>query len=71
MSAYVVTDVEVTDASLYGQFLEQVTTTVESHGGRFVVRGGGIEVIEGDWTLLVAQQLQRRAVKFGVCPLPE
>ena len=50
MSAYVITDVEITDASLYGQFLERVTATVESHGGRFVVRGGGIEVIEGDWT---------------------
>ena len=25
MAAYVITDVEITDASLYGQFLEQVT----------------------------------------------
>ena len=50
MSAYVITDVEITDASLYGQFLEQVTTTVDSHGGRFVARGGGTDVIEGDWT---------------------
>ena len=48
MSAYVITDVEITEASLYRQFLEQVTVTVENHGGRFVVRGGGIEVIEGD-----------------------
>ena len=43
MSAYVITDVEVTDASLYGQFLEQVTPTVESHGGKFVARGGASE----------------------------
>ena len=27
-----------------------VITDVESHGGRFVARGGGVEVIEGDWT---------------------
>ena len=50
MSAYVITDVEITEASLYRQFLEQVTATVENHGGRFVVRGGEIDIIEGDWT---------------------
>ena len=49
MSAYVIIDVEITDARLYGRFLERVTATVESHGGRFVVRGGGFEVVEGDW----------------------
>ena len=50
MSAYVITDVEITDANLCRQFLEQVTATVENHGGRFVVRGGGTDIIEGDWT---------------------
>ena len=50
MSAYLITDVEITDASLYGQFIEQVTPTVENHGGRFVARGVDIEVIMGDWT---------------------
>ena len=49
MSAYVVTDVEITDASLYGQFLERVTSTVETHGGKFVARGGEIELILGYW----------------------
>ena len=50
MSAYVITDVEVTDANLYGQFLEKVTATVEGHGGKFVARGGALDVISGDWT---------------------
>ena len=50
MSAYVVTDVEITDANLYGQFLEQITATVEAHGGKFVARGGEIEAILGNWT---------------------
>ena len=50
MSAYVITDVEITDATLYGEFLERVTSTVEAHGGRFVARGGEIEVPLGDWT---------------------
>ena len=50
MAAYVIVDVEITDASLYGQFMERVTDTVESHGGRFVVRGGELDVILGDWS---------------------
>ena len=50
MPAFVITDVEITDPSLYGQFLERVTSTVEAHGGKFVARGGEIEAILGNWT---------------------
>ena len=50
MSAFVITDVEITDAGLYSQFIERVTSTVEAHGGKFVVRGGELGVILGDWT---------------------
>ena len=49
MSAYLITDVEVTDESLYAQFRERATPVIESHGGRFVVRGGEIEISEGTW----------------------
>ncbi len=49
MSAYLITDVEVTDENLYAQFREQVSPVIESHGGRFVVRGGEIEINEGAW----------------------
>ena len=49
MSAFVIADVETTEASLYGQFLEHVTATVKSYGGRFLSRGGVIGVTEGDW----------------------
>ena len=31
MAAYVITDVEITNAELYGEFLEKVTATVEGH----------------------------------------
>ena len=49
MAAYVITDIEVTDTSLFGQFLEKVTTTVEGHGGKFVAKGGALDVISGNW----------------------
>ena len=49
MAAYVIVDVEITDANLYGQFMQQVTPTIESHGGKFVARGGKLEVKLGRW----------------------
>lgn len=49
MSAYVITDVEIRDGDLFGQFFERVTGTVEAHGGRFVARGGEIQVRLGSW----------------------
>ena len=30
--------------------MEQVTATVEAHGGKFVARGGAVETILGNWT---------------------
>ena len=50
MSGYVIIEVEITDRARYGEFMEKVTSTVEAHGGKFVVRGGDLDVIEGDWT---------------------
>ena len=50
MSAYLFANVEVTDAAGYEQYRQRVSATIEAHGGRFVVRGGATEVLEGDWT---------------------
>ena len=50
MAGYVIIEVEITDAGRYGEFLGQVTGTVEAHGGKFIARGGAIDVVEGDWT---------------------
>ncbi len=49
MSAYLIYDVEIHDPDPYGQFMEQVKPLVESFGGRYLVRGGAHEVLEGDW----------------------
>ena len=29
--------------------MKQVTATVEAHGGKFVARGGDLDIVEGDW----------------------
>ena len=49
MSAYLIYDVEIHDPEPYGEFMKQVKPLVESMGGKYLARGGALEVLEGDW----------------------
>jgi uncharacterized protein (DUF1330 family) len=49
MAAYVIGDIEVTDPALYEDYRKQVAATVQKYGGKFVVRGGKVEALEGGW----------------------
>lgn len=49
MAAYVIAEIEVTDPSKYEEYRRQVLATIEKHGGRFLVRGGNAEGLEGGW----------------------
>ncbi len=49
MVAYVINDMEVTDPSLLEEYKKLSPATVAQYGGRFLARGGALEVIEGTW----------------------
>ena len=49
MSAYVLVDIEVTDPVQYEEYKRLAADTVAAFGGRYVVRGGKVETLEGDW----------------------
>jgi uncharacterized protein (DUF1330 family) len=49
MPGYVIANVEVTDPVEYEEYRKLVPASVAAFGGRFVVRGGAFEVLEGDW----------------------
>jgi uncharacterized protein (DUF1330 family) len=49
MSAYIVVQVEVTDPVRYENYKKLVPPSIKQFGGRFLVRGGKMETIEGDW----------------------
>src|SRR2546423_2277146 len=49
MSAYIVVEVEVHDPSRYENYKVMVPPSLEAYGGRFLVRGGKVETLEGDW----------------------
>ena len=49
MAAYVIVDIEVTDPVGYEEYKRLAAPTVAAYGGRYVVRGGAAETVEGDW----------------------
>jgi uncharacterized protein (DUF1330 family) len=49
MSAYVIVEIDVTDPVGYEEYKKQAGATVAQHGGKYIVRGGKTEVLEGDW----------------------
>ena len=48
MAAYVIATIEVTDPEGFEVYRGQVPATIEKHGGRYLVRGGDVTVVEGD-----------------------
>jgi uncharacterized protein (DUF1330 family) len=50
MPAYVIADVrDARDLEALAEYRRGNTESVARHGGRFIARGGGLEVLEGDW----------------------
>ena len=47
--AYFVAQIEVKDPETFAKYREQVPAIVAQYGGRYVVRGGASEVMEGQW----------------------
>jgi uncharacterized protein (DUF1330 family) len=49
MAAYLIADIEVTDAAAFERYRAGVPAVIERFGGRYVVRGGAVQKLEGDW----------------------
>lgn len=49
MSAYVISNVEVTDPDRYAEYAKLATPAIQKYGGKVHARGGASEVLEGDW----------------------
>ncbi len=51
MAAYLIVQVDVTDADAFEEYKLRVPATLAAHGGEYIVRGGAIEVLEGEWPI--------------------
>jgi uncharacterized protein (DUF1330 family) len=49
MAAYVIVDVRINDPEVYAEYRRLTPASIAAYGGRFVVRGGASETLEGDW----------------------
>ena len=49
MAAYIIADIDVKDPEEYQRYTRQVPAIVEQYGGKFIVRGGQPETLEGNW----------------------
>jgi uncharacterized protein (DUF1330 family) len=49
MAAYLIAQVRIHDPEAYERYREAVPSLVDRFGGRFRVRGGDLEVLEGGW----------------------
>ena len=49
MAVYAVVNVRVTDPTRYEEYRGEAPATIAHYGGRYLARGGAVEVLEGGW----------------------
>lgn len=49
MAGYVIAIIDVTNAEDYKEYARQVPATIAKYGGRYLVRGGKMDLREGEW----------------------
>ena len=49
-SAYVLANVTVTNPEQYEQYKKLSTIAMQAHGAEVCIRGGSVQVLEGDWS---------------------
>jgi uncharacterized protein (DUF1330 family) len=50
MSAYIVVEIEINDPATYEEYKRLAPLSIAQYGGRYIVRGGAAETLEGSWT---------------------
>ncbi len=48
-SAYIIANVTVTNSDQYAEYRRLSSLAMQAHGAEVCVRGGAVEVLEGDW----------------------
>jgi len=49
VSAFIVVEVDVADKERYETYKQMVPPSLEAFGGKFLVPGGSVETLEGEW----------------------
>jgi uncharacterized protein (DUF1330 family) len=72
MPAYLISTIEITDPAGYEEYRKQVGSALQKYGGRFIVRGGPVHYLEGQWqpkrVVVVEFDSVERAKAFSDAP---
>ncbi len=49
MSAFVLVEVNIHDPEVYEEYKKLTPGSIEPYGGKFVIRGNPVQVMEGEW----------------------
>ncbi len=49
MAAYVIASVTVKDSDGYEEYRQHTLPSLQPFGGKFIVRGGPVDILEGQW----------------------
>lgn len=49
MPAYIIVDVQINDPVSYEEYKKLTPASIAAYDGKFIVRGGAAETLEGDW----------------------
>ncbi|MGE5804691.1 MAG: DUF1330 domain-containing protein [Ignavibacteria bacterium] len=50
MPAYIIVEVKIRNQKEYEEYKKLVPATLKQYGGKFIVRGGKTETLEGNWS---------------------
>ena len=48
MAAYIFASIDITDPAAYEEYRKRVPAIIAAYGGRYLARGGAVELLEGD-----------------------
>ncbi len=49
MSVYMIIEIEIKNKQLYSKYVEKVPKVIEKYGGRYLIRGGKVTPLFGNW----------------------
>ncbi|UZD23158.1 DUF1330 domain-containing protein [Algoriphagus halophytocola] len=72
MPAYVIVEVDISDPEKYNAYKELTPATVQAFGGKFVLRGNPVTVLEGEWNherlVMLKFPTREKAIAWYNCP---
>ena len=63
MAAYLVVQIDVKDQVEFENYKVMAPPTISAYGGKYLVRGGAMTLLEGDWKPSVLSSLSLKALK--------